>query len=59
MFTYILTKYSDKLKQDDFVLDWSFLKADPLEKISGSQSCKQCLTNQKLDFVGEALSQAL
>ena len=32
MFTYILTKYSDKLKQDDFVLDWSFLKADPLRK---------------------------
>ena len=32
MFTYILTKYSDELKQDDFVLDWSFLKADPLRK---------------------------
>ena len=32
MFTHVLTKYSDKLKQDDFTLDWSFLKADPLRK---------------------------
>ena len=32
MFTHVLKKYSDELKQNDFALDWSFLRADPLRK---------------------------
>ena len=32
MFTHVLKKYSNELKQTDFTLDWSFLKADPLRK---------------------------
>ena len=32
MFTHVLKKYSDELKQNDFTLDWSFLRADSLRK---------------------------
>ena len=57
MFTYILTKYSDKLKQDDFVLDWSFLKADPLRKNFWQSKLQAMSDKPKIGFVGEALSQ--
>lgn len=45
MFTYILKKYSDELKQNDFVLDWSFLRADPLRK-KFWQSKLQAMSNK-------------
>ena len=57
MFTHVLKKYSNELKQNDFTLDWSFLRADPLRKNFWQSKLQAMSDKPKLGFVGEALSQ--